>query len=124
MRRSIRFCLATLTLLVFVVCSGCSDSSDPATETRYESQYITVQIADTPVDEKHLSAEDTDFILSVLNNSEWKFDVTKTLCDYVLVCGDSSVSYSSEAGLFNDTEGKRHLVITKEQRDRINSIIE
>ena len=71
-----------------------------------------------------LDEETVTKVISVLNESTWKNDNTKTYCPYIFNVDDRvNIYYSSEAGLFNDNNNGIHLVLTQSQKEYINSII-
>ena len=70
-----------------------------------------------------LTEQESAAILKILNDSEWKYDVTKTYCPYLFQLSERSIVYSDEAGLFNDKENQRHLIVTEEQRSYIRSLL-
>lgn len=71
-----------------------------------------------------LDEETVTKVISVLNESTWKNDNTKTYCPYIFNVDDRvNIYYSSEAGLFNDNNNGIHLVLNQSQKEYINSII-
>ena len=69
-----------------------------------------------------LSAEDTTFITELWEN-EWLYDITKTYCPYEFELDGMIIKYSNEAGLFNDYENQRHMILTEEQKDAVNKML-
>ena len=72
---------------------------------------------------KVLSIEQAEYLISVWDKSDWDPDVTKTLCHYRFEFDGLVIRYSPEAGVFIDDTNQKHLIVTKEQRDYINSFV-
>lgn len=86
--------------------------------------YSLITVTQTYPEERTftLSAEDTDFVKD-LWEGEWLVDITKTACDYEFELDGNIIKYSNEAGLFNDYENQRHMILTKEQKDAVNKML-
>lgn len=89
---------------------------------KYENCLIQIQNEEIGLDIE-LTEEESTAILKILNDSEWKNDVTKTDCPYLFKLSEQSIAYSDEAGLFNDKENQRHLIVTEGQRAYIRSLL-
>ena len=69
-----------------------------------------------------LSAVDTTFITELWEN-EWLYDIAKTYCPYEFELDGMIIKYSNEAGLFNDYENERHMILTEEQTQAVNKML-
>jgi len=99
--------------------SNLLDESSEVIETR---SVITVSQEYPEVKVFALSAVDTTFITELWEN-EWLYDITKTYCPYEFELDGMIIKYSNEAGLFNDYENERHMILTKEQTQAVNKML-
>ena len=107
-----------LTLLFIFGLYGCNE----ANRLQYASSEIQISHKESDMQIK-LTAEDTQTILSLLNDGDWEYDITKTYCDYIFEISNNSINYSSEVGLFQDTVNRRHLILSDEQKNYIDSLL-
>lgn len=113
-----------LTLVLLLCLCGCSNEySQAGLQTKISAESLSVK--DNTTDLEIIFDNDTIVdVLEIWNNAVWETDITKTYCDYCFIINDSIfIHYSSEAGLFNDPNRQRHLVVTDEQRLYFNAII-
>ena len=99
--------------------SNLLDESSEVIETR---SVITVSQEYPEIKVFTLSAEDTTFVTGLWGN-EWLYDITKTYCPYEFELDGMIIKYSNEAGLFNDYENQRHMILTEEQKDAVNKML-
>ncbi len=100
------------------------DALDALIEYAVSLKQGTITVTQTYPEERTftLSAEDTDFVMD-LWDGEWLVDITKTACDFEFELDGNIIKYSNEAGLFNDYENERHMILTDEQKDAVNKML-
>ena len=111
MRKVILFILSVL--FIFAV-SACSNRV-------YELPWDTFCSKEFDIIE--LELEEKKYIINLLNEGDWQYDVTKCACDYSFHPQKQSVGYHSECGIFNDYTRKKHIKVTEEQRLKINEFL-
>ena len=77
---------------------------------------------ETPERNHTLSSKQAEYLNSIWN-SEWQPDITKTLCIFQFETNDVIIRYSHESGVFIDDVNQRHIIVSDEQRNYINSSI-
>ena len=94
--------------------------------TEFKADSILVVSSITYSEKAIESNREIESILSILNNSDWEKHNTKTVYDFDFSFDgtDKKIYYTFNDGLFNDRENNRHLVVSNEQRELINSILE
>ena len=120
MKKLILFLVLSLTISFI----SCKDVDDPRT-VGYEADSILV-ISSRTNSEKAIEANtEIENILSILNDSDWEEWNPKITHDFVFTFDGSEqkLHYYSPYGVFNDWERKRHLTLSDEQREMINSIL-
>ena len=70
-----------------------------------------------------ISTEDKDYIIDLLNKGKWVNDLVESAGDFVFYTKKQELHYSSMCGSFNDGANNRCLIVTEEQRQRINRIL-
>ncbi|MBQ9848468.1 MAG: hypothetical protein IJO64_05375 [Clostridia bacterium] len=115
-KKILSFLLAILTACL----CGCSFE-------RYETSGIRLRKSFSQEDRKditvELSQDDIDYFMALWNGADWEEDVSNTIRDYYFDLDGVSIGYSSESGLFNDGKYNRHLFVSEEERNYINSLI-
>ena len=121
-----RILLLVLFLSLFVF-SGCNTDSSSIEHTSQDADNTVTAIKlvykPRPETEVVLSNEQAEYMLSIWNSNGWEDDITKTACEYHFKFNEKVIRYSPEAGVFNDWENYRHMVVPKEVRDRINAFV-
>ncbi len=90
-----------------------------------ESDSYNVQLIDIAAPERNriLSNEHTQYLNAIWRSDEWQPDVIKTRCSFEFEINGVVLRYSDELGVFNDDTNQMHIVVTKEQRDYINTSV-
>jgi len=74
--------------------------------------------------EAALSNDDAWFMFDLLKDDfKWSEGITRTMCYFWFEIDGALLSYADNAGLFNDYENDRHIIVSKESREKINAII-
>ena len=148
MKRSIVFLLVFL-LTAVIVLSSCEPENSASVSKNISSEVSNEEVSDeikddTSVDVSDiimnsqspitvlqtypeeilftLSGEDSDFVKD-LWRGEWEPGIAECICDYEFKLDGMIIKYSNEAGLFNDYENERHMILTKEQTQAINKML-
>lgn len=103
----------TIISMIFMITSCKSD----------DNHSIQLICADAPEQNRVLSNEQAEYLNSLWSNSKWKSDIVKTLCCFRFESDDLVIWYSDEYGVFRDDINDRHIIVSDEQRDYINSFI-
>ncbi len=89
--------------------------------TENDSNNVQLIYIESPERNRVLSNEHTQYLNAIWHSDEWQPDVTKTLCLFEFKVNGVVLRYSSEGGVFIDDTNQRHIVVTNEQRDYINT---
>ncbi len=114
--------LAVLTLSMV----GCK--TNEKTEVPNSDSLTRVKSSENPHICGLLLDNDADYLKSLLDGGNWDSGVKEETCDYIFELSDENgdahrqVEYSSKTGLLNDTESDKHLVVSQEEKDRINKM--
>ncbi len=73
--------------------------------------------------EIELDSEAQEYIIDLLNNGRWYFDLIKCPADVNFYTKGMTLGYCAESGAFNDFTLRRSLVVTEEQRVIINEYL-
>ena len=71
-----------------------------------------------------LELKDKEYIINLLNESEWIDDLSNCGYDFVFYTQKQEVRYHSECGTFNDITSGKGLQVTEELRLQINGFLE
>lgn len=108
-----------------LVTTSCISKDEREHYTSFEIDYSNIQLIniEAPEHNRVLSNEQAEYMNLMWENSEWLSGVTKTLCSFRFESNGVIIRYSSEAGVFIDDTNERHIIVSKEQRDYINSFV-
>ena len=72
-----------------------------------------------------LSQEDEARMVAILNSDAWERGITKEMYTYQLEASNNAIYYANgtETGTLNDWTNDRHLTLSKEQTELVNSIL-
>ena len=70
-----------------------------------------------------LGGSEQAYVLYLLNNGEWGYDVTNCGHDYEFIIGNTTIRYHSSCGTLIDINRKRHKSISEEEQAFINEIL-
>ena len=70
----------------------------------------------------YTDGEPKSFLVDLLNNSKWHYDVAKCDCDYtVIMKNNREIFYHSECGTFVDYDFNKSLTVSEEDRVKLNN---
>lgn len=106
-----------ISLCVLTTSIGCSEKPYEIPHDRFCYSADGQQTID-------LALEDKEYIINLLNESEWTDDISNCGADFVFYTQKQEVRYHSECGTFNDITSEKGLQVTENQRLHINSLLE
>ena len=110
------FCILLCACMVFA--GGCMGKN-----ITYQASEIKVYNKKTDEFMHVLSEEETEYLLSVWNDSEWSKGLFKLSPSYVFKFNGKEIAYSPDPAAFLDYKNKRSLSLTIAQREYINTFI-
>ena len=114
-----KFLLIVFCMVIFLF-TGCDSLQD--VPINVSAIYIQNKFSDSQ--DLQLSTEQSELILTIINNAEWEIGVTKTACSYIFrMPNGDEFFYSPEAGLFSDRANIRTLVLAEGEKEMINNLI-
>lgn len=110
MKKIIALCLILIVLSTFILTSCSINNYKPISIKYQNSDYAAYD------DGEHRS-----FLIDLLNNSKWHYDVAKCDCDYtVIMKNNREIFYHSECGTFVDYDFNKSLTVSEEDRVKLN----
>ncbi len=71
-----------------------------------------------------LSLSEKKDIIQILNNGKWANKLTNCACNFKFYTQKQTVAYHTECGTFNDYTNQKSMIVSEEQRQKINAILE
>lgn len=113
-----------IALVIAAICmlsmGGCQKTSSGSSVISAGNFVVEVISSDESV---KLSEEDSKTIFELLENGEWKNDLSACASDCSLAVSGNTLTYHFECGTFNDNQNKRSLSTDDDTRKAINDIL-
>jgi hypothetical protein len=110
MKKLLALCLTLIVLLASLLTSCSFNTYKPISIKHQSSDYAAYD------NEEHRA-----FLMDLLNNSKWYYDIAKCECDYtVKMKNDREIFYHSECGTFVDYDFNKSLTVSEEDRVKLN----